>query len=146
MAEVNFGNRNKGTGTFRMVKEESSSPECAVSKRYLSRSSSPRRPATKFIHDTFNIMELRQLQKRIEDSSNSNPFKNPQEIMLALTEELGEVAQEVALLEKVGNKANWEKEPSKERLTKEIRDLLNCVIVLSNHYEIDLENEYSDQN
>lgn len=33
-------------------------------------------------------------------------FKNAAEITLALTEEIGEVAQEVALLERIGSKAN----------------------------------------
>mgnify|MGYP000900421700 CR=1 FL=1 len=35
---------------------------------------------------------------------NDDLFKNSGEIMLALTEELGEVAQEVALLEMIGSK------------------------------------------
>ena len=72
-----------------------------------------------------------------------NPFKNPSEIMLAATEELGEVAQEVALLERVGTKMEWTKEPSVERLANEITNALNCLISLANHYEIDLEGLYS---
>ena len=91
-------------------------------------------------------MEIKQLQDKIKESSlsNLNPFKNPSEIMLAVTEELGEVAQEVALLERVGTKATWEKEPSKERLGKEISNLLNCVVGLANHYDVDIEQYYSD--
>ena len=89
-------------------------------------------------------MEIKQLQEKVKQSTllNSNPFKNPAEIMLAITEETGEVAQEVALLERVGTKATWQKEPSKERLSKEISNLLNCIIGLANHYDIDIENEY----
>lgn len=91
-------------------------------------------------------MNISDLQTKVRESSQSdaNPFKNASEIMLAITEETGEVAQEVALLEKVGAKATWQKEPSRERLGKELSNLLNCIAGLANHYEIDLEKEYSE--
>ncbi len=72
-----------------------------------------------------------------------NPFKNASEIMLAATEELGEVAQEVALLERVGTKAQWDKEASTERLGGEISNTINCLVALANHYELDLEKIYT---
>ncbi len=81
-------------------------------------------------------MSYKNIQENIKTLP--NPFKNPQEIMLAATEELGEVAQEVSLLEKVGTKVNWEKEPSKERLAEEIRNTINCLAALANYYDIDL--------
>jgi NTP pyrophosphatase (non-canonical NTP hydrolase) len=81
-------------------------------------------------------MSYKEIQKEIK--AKVNPFKNPQEIMLATTEELGEVAQEVSLLERVGTKINWEKEPSKERLSEEIKNTINCLITLANHYDVDL--------
>lgn len=88
-------------------------------------------------------MEIKHLQEKVRESSgaSANPLNSPQEIMLALTEEVGEVAQEVALLERVGTKATWEKEPSTERLGKEISNTLNCLIGLANHYGIDLDKE-----
>lgn len=70
-----------------------------------------------------------------------NPFRNPQEIMLAATEDLGEVATEIALLEKVGTKADWDKEPSTERLQKEIQQLMNILGSLANFYQIKLDTE-----
>lgn len=79
-----------------------------------------------------------QLKARDSGEKMANPFKSGSEICLAITEEVGEVAQEVALLEKVGTKATWQKEPSKERLANEITQLLNCVVALANHYDIDL--------
>ena len=82
-------------------------------------------------------MSYKNIQENIK--ALPNPFKNPQEIMLAATEELGEVAQEVSLLEKVGTKVNWEKEPSKERLAEEIKNTINCLAALANYYDIDLE-------
>ncbi len=65
-------------------------------------------------------------------------FRSPAEIMLVATEELGEVAQEVALLEHIGTKASWEKEPSRDRLTVEIRHTMNCLLALAAHYGLDL--------
>ncbi len=66
-------------------------------------------------------------------------FRSGPEIVLAITEELGEVAQEVALLERIGTKAGWVKDPSKERLAEEIGYLLNCVAALADFYDIDLD-------
>ncbi len=90
-------------------------------------------------------MNLKELQQKVKASPvmTANPFKTSSEIMLAATEELGEVAQEVALLEKVGTKASWTKEASTERLGNEIANVINCIIALANHYEIDLDDLYS---
>ena len=91
-------------------------------------------------------MNLKELQEKVKHSPvlEPNPFRNPSEIMLAATEELGEVAQEVALLERVGTKANWTKEPSTERLGNEITNAINCIVALANHYDIDLDSLYSE--
>jgi NTP pyrophosphatase (non-canonical NTP hydrolase) len=93
-------------------------------------------------------MNLKELQEKVRNSPvmAPNPFKNPSEIMLAATEELGEVAQEVALLEKIGTKAAWTKEPSTERLGGEITNVINCIVALANHYNLDLESLYLDAN
>jgi len=92
----------------------------------------------------YRNMEIKDLQLKIKESGQqmTNPFKSSSEICLAITEEMGEVAQEVALLEKIGTKVGWEKEPNKDRLAKEISQLLNCIITLANHYEIDLGKEF----
>jgi NTP pyrophosphatase (non-canonical NTP hydrolase) len=73
------------------------------------------------------------------------PCSSGAEFMLAATEELGEVAQEVALLEQVGSKATWQKEPSVDRLGEEISHALNCLIALANQYKIDLEKVYNPE-
>jgi len=73
----------------------------------------------------------------------ANPFRSSTEVLLTITEELGEVAQEVALLEKVGPKAGWQKEPSRERLAEEITHLINTVVVLADSQDIDLDEVYS---
>jgi len=66
---------------------------------------------------------------------NDELFTNSSEIVLALTEELGEVAQEVALLEEIGTKKDWDKKGDVERLKKEISDVRNLLERLENYYE-----------
>ena len=92
-------------------------------------------------------MTIAELQTRVQESTASmqSPCSSGAEWMLAATEELGEVAQEVALLERVGSKATWQTEPSVERLGTEISHALNCLIALANHYQIDLEKVYSPE-
>ena len=62
--------------------------------------------------------------------------------MTAIVEELGEVSQEVQLLEQIGTKAEWEKDPSTERLAEELTHLLDVIITLANVHEIDLDEVY----
>jgi NTP pyrophosphatase (non-canonical NTP hydrolase) len=90
---------------------------------------------------------LNELQTRVKKNTSSmkKPCSSGAEFMLAATEELGEVAQEVALLEWIGSKAEWQKEPSVERLSTEISHALNCLIALANHYQIDLEKAYNSE-
>lgn len=89
-------------------------------------------------------MQISQLQHllRQSDMQMTNHFRSPAEVMITITEELGEVAKEVSLLERIGSKAEWEREPSRERLSEELLHLLNMVFVLANRYEINLESAY----
>jgi len=93
-------------------------------------------------------MEVKELQKLIAEraSQMSNKFNTGTEIMLALTEELGEVAQEVALFEEIGTKAGWQKEPDEERLSEEITQVINLLFTLSNFYKIDLSEKVASNN
>ena len=65
--------------------------------------------------------------------------------MLAVTEEIGEVAQEVALLERIGSKMHWQKTGSTERLSEEIMHAMNSLLALVNHYDLDLETVLIDR-
>lgn len=71
------------------------------------------------------------------------PFRSAAELMLTITEELGEVAKEVAQLEQVGSKVTWEREPSIERLGEEMTHLLNVIGLLANFYNVDLNTIYT---
>jgi len=61
------------------------------------------------------------------------------DIMLGVTEEAGEVAKEVALFEKIGNKINWKRSPDKNLLAEEISQLLVNVISLASYYDINID-------
>jgi NTP pyrophosphatase (non-canonical NTP hydrolase) len=60
------------------------------------------------------------------------PFRSAAEIMLAMTEEFGEVATEVALIEQIGSKTEWSRQPSLEHLAEEISHMLNLLLTLAN--------------
>jgi hypothetical protein len=89
-------------------------------------------------------MDLRALQHRNRDAvvGDAPLFHTGGEVVVALVEELGEVAREVALLERIGSKATWELAPSVSRLTTELTQVLNLVCVLANRYGIDLAAPY----
>jgi NTP pyrophosphatase (non-canonical NTP hydrolase) len=86
-------------------------------------------------------MELHNLQKavRVRGSEMGIKPQSATEIMLGITEELGEVAKEVALFEQVGNKVNWKREADRELLAEEIAQLMVNVVSLATHYDINLE-------
>lgn len=83
-------------------------------------------------------MDLDFIQKEIKDRGVKMRIKpqNSIEIMLGVAEEMGEVAKEVALFEKVGNKINWKRLPDKNLLSEEISHLLVNIISLASFYDI----------
>ncbi|MFN8491521.1 MAG: hypothetical protein U0350_28245 [Caldilineaceae bacterium] len=91
-------------------------------------------------------MDLATLQQflRNDQAQTAYPFRSPAEILVTLTEELGEVIKEVSLFERIGTKAGWDKAPSHADLTEEMLHLLNLIFVLANHYQIDLAQAYTD--
>lgn len=62
---------------------------------------------------------------------------SPYEIMTRLLEECGEVAAEVNHFENSGTKRQRHGEPSKEKLAREVRDVLNAVMQLVIYYDIE---------
>jgi NTP pyrophosphatase (non-canonical NTP hydrolase) len=89
-------------------------------------------------------MQISDLQRMLahDHARMPHPFRSAAEMMLTITEELGEVATEVALLERIGTKAEWDKQPRRERLAEEMIHLLNMIFTLANHYQIDLDEHY----
>jgi NTP pyrophosphatase (non-canonical NTP hydrolase) len=89
-------------------------------------------------------MDLATIQKWLQaiDTKQLYPFQSSAECITAMVEELGEVATEVALLERIGTKAGWSKAASTERLTIELVQLFNTLIALANRYGIDLDRAY----
>lgn len=90
-------------------------------------------------------MKIKELQNYVKQSGSEmqQPFRSATEIMMAIVEELGEVAQEIALLEQIGSKAAWEKQPSQARLAEEMTYLLNVIFAFVNFYDLDLEEIYA---
>ena len=90
-------------------------------------------------------MDIKTLQDYTRQSvaEMKTPFRSATEIMLAITEELGEVATEVALIEQVGSKTEWSKSPNVENLAEEISHALNLLLTLANHYDIALNQVYA---
>lgn len=89
-------------------------------------------------------MELNKLQKYIADTQRQmkTPFRSGAEIMLALTEEIGEISREVALLEQIGSKTEWNKSPSNANLAEEMIHAINLLFVLANQFDLDLSQAY----
>lgn len=92
-------------------------------------------------------MQIKTLQRQLKQSVQEmkRPFTSGIEALVTMAEELGEVSTEVQLLEQTGTKAEWEREPSRERLAEEMTHLLNMTLVLANLYEIDLDAYYEKQ-
>ena len=65
------------------------------------------------------------------------------EIVAAIAEELGEVVTEVSLFEQIGNKINWERKADKEKLAREISQLLINIMSLASFYEIDIDQAFN---
>lgn len=89
-------------------------------------------------------MDLATIQQWLQATDAKQPysFRSSAECVTAMVEELGEVATEVALLERIGTKAGWSKAPSTERLSIELVQLFNTLIALANRYGIDLDHAY----
>jgi NTP pyrophosphatase (non-canonical NTP hydrolase) len=92
-------------------------------------------------------MELGTLQAAVGEGMvrRKIAYRSGTEIMLMMTEELGEVATEVALLEQIGSKALWQKDPSVARLAEELTHLLNNTFALANHFDIDLSEAFREK-
>jgi NTP pyrophosphatase (non-canonical NTP hydrolase) len=90
-------------------------------------------------------MHLAAIQKLLQeaDAQTPYPFRSAAEIVVTMTEELGEVVTEVSLLERIGTKAGWSKEPSTDRLAEELLHLMNMIVVLAKRYAIDLDQAYN---
>ncbi len=61
---------------------------------------------------------------------------NPFQIITRLAEETGELAEQVNHFENVGVKREKHGEPDKEKLAKEVQDVIRCALQLAVHYDI----------
>ena len=88
-------------------------------------------------------MELKEIQKAVDDWVNktTNGYWKPNNIMLRLTEEVGELAREV-------NHKYGEKLPKPEEkegnIGEESADIIFTIICLANSLDIDLEESFKN--
>ena len=81
-------------------------------------------------------MKLKQLQKLVAEFCRENNLESPIEHkVLDLVSEVGEVSKEISRM------TNYGRKPLKFRkeLASEVGDVLYSLIVVANHFEIDLE-------
>lgn len=89
--------------------------------------------------DNFEKLKLivEGLNKRFPNGN--DPFK----IITRLAEETGELAEQVNHFEDTGIKKEKHGEPSKEKLAKEVQDVIRCALAIANFYGIEKELEES---
>jgi NTP pyrophosphatase (non-canonical NTP hydrolase) len=68
---------------------------------------------------------------------------NPFQMITRLVEECGELAEQVNHFEGAGVKQKKHGAPDKQKLAKEIQDVLRCVLQLATYYDIEAELEAS---
>ena len=93
-----------------------------------------------------SITKLRQinrgLNRRFPDGD--NPFQ----IMTRLLEECGELAEQVHIFEGSGVKGEKHGAPDRDRLAKEVQDVMRCALQIATYYDADaqvtdsIENSY----
>jgi NTP pyrophosphatase (non-canonical NTP hydrolase) len=91
-------------------------------------------------------MEIKEAQQQswkiIEDWCKKNNKKhNPSTVFPHLIEEIGEVARELN-----HHIDNWREEPNKDKLAKEMADVLDKLFILATDNEIDLEEAFIQKN
>jgi NTP pyrophosphatase (non-canonical NTP hydrolase) len=86
---------------------------------------------TEMLHKLYMICEG--LNNRFP--GNRDPFR----ILARLTEECGEVASQVHHFEGIGRKPEKHGEPDKDKLAKEIQDVMTSVLSVAQHYGVEDE-------
>jgi NTP pyrophosphatase (non-canonical NTP hydrolase) len=69
--------------------------------------------------------------------------KEPFRILARLMEECGEIAQQVHHFENIGRKIEKHGQPNKQKLAKEIQDILTSILSLAKLYNVESELEKS---
>lgn len=73
----------------------------------------------------------RGLNKKYPDGN--NPFK----IITRLVEECGELAEQINHFEKTGIKNEKHGQPDKNKMAKEVQDVMRCALQVALHYDLD---------
>lgn len=85
--------------------------------------------------------DMKQMQHIVDDWVIKNGgYWSPLAMLASVTEELGEIAREINHLENIKIKKENEK---KNSLKEEMGDILFSIICIANHYNIDLDDAFS---
>ena len=71
---------------------------------------------------------------------------SPSQLFLLLTEEIGEVAKAIRNHTNLHTQSIQDKQKTKVELASELADVLNYLLDISNHFEIDLSEAFKNKN
>lgn len=90
---------------------------------------------------------INKLYKIIQGLNKKYPEGNePFKIVTRLAEECGELAKEVNHFEKTGIKIKKYGQPDKQKMAKEIQDIIRCVLQITKYYNTEKELKKSIEN
>lgn len=92
--------------------------------------------------------DLNEFQKYIKELCIERGWdkNSPTQLFLLLTEEIGEVAKAIRNHIHLHTQKKQDKEKTKAELASELADVLNYLLDISNHFEIDLAQAFRDKN
>ncbi len=92
--------------------------------------------------------DLNEFQKYIKELCIERGWdkNSPSQLFLLLTEEIGEVAKAIRNHTNLHTQKTQDKEKTKAELASELADVLNYLLDISNHFEIDLAQAFRDKN
>lgn len=73
----------------------------------------------------------------VDDLNQKLGNQNPFQIMTRLAEEVGELAQQINHHESQGIKVQKHGQPDKEKLAKEVQDVIRCALQIARYYELE---------
>lgn len=80
---------------------------------------------------------MERIYQIVDDLNQKFGNQNPFQIMTRLAEEVGELAQQINHHESQGIKIQKHGQPDKEKLAKEVQDVIRCALQISRYYQIE---------
>jgi NTP pyrophosphatase (non-canonical NTP hydrolase) len=88
-------------------------------------------------------MDLKQIQQKTIEIQKTFPIQfDKRDLIIDLTEEVGELAQAMLIVEKRKYSNNPSKQKTKADIANALSDILFDLLVLAQEYELDMDTEY----